>query len=78
MRAEAGDVVSGEAADNISVLDEAAQALERLAAHKRAREEFASHGVLQNVVALALAGTPARTRAGRDGASSTRPWRSRR
>ena len=67
MRAEAGDVVSGEAADNISVLDEAAQALERLAAHKRAREEFASHGVLQNVVALALAGNagPRASRPGR-------------
>ena len=67
VRAEAGDVVSGEAADNISVLDEAAQALERLAAHKRAREEFASHGVLQNVVALALAGNagPHASRPGR-------------
>ena len=55
VRAPKERVVSGEAADNISVLNEAAQALERLAAQKRVREDFAPSGVLQNVVALALA-----------------------
>ena len=49
-------VANGLAPSSLRVLDDAASAMQHLSSHKQTREEFAAHGSLGAVVALALDG----------------------